>query len=95
MDNQHQKIKGYRELNQVEIDLMNEIKSKGVELEALVKKAAEHAAQQFRAADNAEDGTEFDRISAAEPQRWVAMARSDFQTGLMKLTRAIAQPTTF
>lgn len=24
MDNQHQKIKGYRELNQKEIDLMNE-----------------------------------------------------------------------
>lgn len=26
MDNQHQKIKGYRDLSQAEIDLMNEIK---------------------------------------------------------------------
>lgn len=38
MDNQHRKIKGYRELSQQEIDLMNEIKSKGVELGALVDK---------------------------------------------------------
>lgn len=36
MDNQHRKIKGYRELSQEEIDLMNEIKSKGAELGELV-----------------------------------------------------------
>ena len=38
MENQHRKIKGYRELSQEEIDLMNEIKTKGVELGALVDK---------------------------------------------------------
>ena len=38
MDNQHCKIKGYRELSQAEIDIMNEIKQKGVELGALVDK---------------------------------------------------------
>lgn len=36
MDNQHQKIKGYRDLSQVEIDLMNEIKKKGEEIGELV-----------------------------------------------------------
>lgn len=36
MDNQHRKIKGYRELTQQEIDLMNRIKTKGVELGELV-----------------------------------------------------------
>lgn len=36
MDNQHRKIKGYRDLNQEEIDLMNRIKSFGPDLEALV-----------------------------------------------------------
>lgn len=36
MDNQHRKIKGYRELSQEEIDLMNEIKSIGIELGELV-----------------------------------------------------------
>ena len=38
MDNQHRKIKGYRELTQEEIDLMNMIKEKGVELEELIEK---------------------------------------------------------
>lgn len=36
MDNQHRKIKGYRDLCQEEIDLMNEIKKKGEEIGALV-----------------------------------------------------------
>lgn len=43
MENQHRKIKGYRELNQAEIDLMNEIKSKGAELGDLVEKLRTHA----------------------------------------------------
>lgn len=38
MENQHRKIKGYRDLSQKEIDLMNEIKAKGVELGDLVSK---------------------------------------------------------
>ena len=38
MENQHRKIKGYRELTQEEIDLMNTIKEKGVELEELIEK---------------------------------------------------------
>lgn len=36
MENQHRKIKGYRELSQEEIDAMNAIKAKGIELGALV-----------------------------------------------------------
>lgn len=38
MENQHRQIKGYRELDQAEIDLMNEIKTKGAELGDLVEK---------------------------------------------------------
>lgn len=38
MENQHRQIKGYRELSQSEIDAMNEIKSKGIELGELVAK---------------------------------------------------------
>ena len=37
MDNQHRQIKGYRELSQEEIDLMNQIKQKGAELGQLVQ----------------------------------------------------------
>ena len=38
MDNQHREIKGYRELNAEEIALMNEVKSQGVAMGALVEK---------------------------------------------------------
>ena len=37
MENQHRKIKGYRELNDAEIGMMNEIKQKGIELGELVE----------------------------------------------------------
>jgi hypothetical protein len=37
MENQHRSIKGYRELSQVEIDLMNVIKEQGVRLGELVE----------------------------------------------------------
>lgn len=36
MDNQHRKIVGYRELDQNEIDLMNQVKEMGVRLLGLV-----------------------------------------------------------
>ncbi len=38
MENQHRKIKGYRELSQTEIDLMNEVKEKAAEVGELVAK---------------------------------------------------------
>jgi len=37
LDNQHRQIKGYRELNQNEINLMNVIKEKGEELGVLLE----------------------------------------------------------
>jgi hypothetical protein len=43
VENQHRKISGYRELNQVEIDAMNEVKSKGAELGELVEKLRSNA----------------------------------------------------
>ena len=36
MDNQHKKIKGYRDLSQEEIDLMNRIKEQGACLESMI-----------------------------------------------------------
>lgn len=38
MDNQHQKIKGYRDLSQEEIDLMNECKALAIEAGKLCDK---------------------------------------------------------
>lgn len=37
MDNQHQKISGYRDLNQAEIDLMNRVKMEETTVAALVR----------------------------------------------------------
>ncbi|RZG74738.1 hypothetical protein [Acinetobacter sp. WCHAc060025] len=74
MQNQHQKIKGYRDLSQEEIDLMNEIKTKGAELGELVAKL---------------------RATEGLDQRWVSIGATDLQTGLMALTRGVAQPTSF
>jgi len=74
MDNQHRQIKGYRELSQTEIDLMNKIKSKGAELGELVAEL---------------------RATAGLDQRWISIGATDFQTGLMALTRGVAQPTFF
>lgn len=93
MDNQHQHIKGYRDLSAGEIALMNEIKAKGQELEQLVEKVGDHLADQDHASKT--DPSENARIGDAQPRRWVAIAKTDLQTGLMALTRAVAQPTTF
>ena len=42
MENQHEKIKGYRDLSQEEIDLMNEVKNIGQALGDLVGKLREN-----------------------------------------------------
>ena len=107
MENQHRKIKGYRELSQEEIDLMNEIKTKGIELAELVAKVKGHIHKQYTQVDNllkpgdvynaemAAAHVERERLNAADSYRWLAIAKTDFQTGLMALTRTVAQPETF
>ena len=35
---------------------------------------------------------EFRRFQAAEPQRWAELGKTDIQTGIMALVRAVAQP---
>ena len=68
------KVTGYRQLNEAEAALMNEIKGHGMQLGDLVAK--------LRATDGLD-------------QRWVSIGATDLQTGLMALTRGVAQPTTF
>ena len=38
MDNQHRKIKGYRELSENEIELMNQVKALGPKIEDVIRK---------------------------------------------------------
>jgi hypothetical protein len=76
MENQHRKITGYRELNQAEIDLMNEIKAFGVQVGELILRV------------------EIAGSVVADP-RWVGIAKTNLQQGLMALTRAVTKPEFF
>ena len=80
MDNQHQKIKGYRDLSQAEIDLMNEIKTKAAEVGELVDRLGSPAGNPGL---------------TGESKRWVAIGKTDLQKGFMALTRAVAKPDFF
>lgn len=82
MDNQHQKITGYRELDQGEIDLMNEIKAVGPQLKELYDKTAALIAERTK-----KYGT-----GDAENYRWLNIGRTQYQQGLMAMTRAVASP---
>lgn len=91
MENQHRKISGYRELNQVEIDLMNKVKALGPQIESVILEVQAHVEQQRASADLETSA----RLLDATPERFAALAKTDFQTALMCLTRAVAQPTFF
>jgi hypothetical protein len=85
MENQHRKITGYPELGQAEIDLMNEVKALGPVIESVLMHIQDHLANQ--PADN--------RALNATAPRFLALAKTELQTGLMYATRAVAQPELF
>jgi hypothetical protein len=107
MDNQHRQIKGYRELNRAEIELMNKIKNFGPRLEILVREVEEfNRAMWMEAHNRTESGDQTQeqvRVATevlanhahAQPARWAAMAKTEFQMGLMYLTRAVVKPEFF
>ena len=78
---------------------MNEIKAKGAELGSLVERLFDHTRQQLdqASAHGAATGdfSEFERLTNAKPHNWVATGATNLQQGLMALTRAVAQPTSF
>ncbi len=80
MENQHRKIKGYRELNQDEIDLMNDIKVQGEEMGVLINKLkASHVASGGHAID----------------LTWLNDGEMQLKKGIMSLVRSVAQPESF
>lgn len=81
------KILGYRELTEAEIDLMNRIKAKAEEVNALVQEA-----------DNLAEATRLENsllYTTAEPHRWAYEGSNLLQQGFMALTRSVAKPTSF
>lgn len=75
-------IKGYRDLSEEEIALMNEAKELSVKVGEFVTKLS--ASDVIGTPDA--DGIDL---------RWVAIGKTDLQTGFMALIRSIARPTTF
>ncbi len=78
-------IKGYRQLTQIEIDMLNLIKEKGEELEQLLAQVEEYTVTENEAFGSPD----------AEPRRWIAIGKTHLQQGLMALTRSIARPESF
>ena len=83
MDNQHKKIKGYRDLSQVEIDLMNRIKEQGACLEMMIQDL--HGLSLSELSDDQID-QRFDCL---------AYATKDLKQGIMWAVRAVALPESF
>jgi hypothetical protein len=89
------KITGYRQLGAEEASLMNEAKALGAQFEDLIGRLRVYHTTQKGAAGTAmtpEKEAERQRLRDAEPERWLAMGRTDIQTGVMKIVRSIAQP---
>jgi len=74
VDNQHKKIKGYRDLSEAEIQMMNEIKEREADLKMLLDRVGE-----------AED-------MPSDSKRWLALARTNLETGFMYAVKAVARP---
>lgn len=79
MENQHRHIKGYRDLTEADIALINECKQKGAELAALI--------------DRIEGGSVVSE--GGPDRRAPNLARTNIQQGFMWLIRSIAKPGSF
>lgn len=89
-------ISGYRPLSQAQVNLINEIKDEGHRLRALVDRVVEHLEAESRERlDGLPVAPQAATQRQAEAMRAAAIARTDLQTGLMWLARAVAQPGGF
>ena len=96
MINQHRKITGYRELDQTEIDLMNEVKALAPAIEEVLNKINSYISCQRADASHENCSPDIEQgMDNATPERFLALAKTELQTGLMYATRAVAQPEFF
>lgn len=90
------KITGYRQLSEIEVALINRAKALDTAASLLVDDIAEHLRVQWQTGrlTVGEDLEVAGRMNNAQPERWLAMGRTDLQVGVMKIVRSIAQPAT-
>ena len=91
MENQHKLIKGYRDLSQTEIDLMNRIKIAEAQVLELTQEVKAHIYKQGITASTGSK-EEQERIMNASPLRWLNISITHLEQGFMSLVRAVAQP---
>jgi hypothetical protein len=77
---QHEKIAGYRDLTQAEIDLMNSLKDMerevGLDLAVIAKNLPNLGGD-----------------DVLDARRWLSLARTHLETGFMYAIKAVARPT--
>ena len=89
------KVTGYRQLNEVEVALMNEGKALAEQCGAYIAKLrTHHDASRPLGADADADSPVKLELPVLD-QRWVSIGATDIQRGFMAVIRGIAQPTTF
>lgn len=90
MDNQHKQIKGYRDLSQEEIDLMNKIKALAEEVGELIAELQLKVEEDYFRFDVEDTDTTY-----LDAMKWVSDGKKDLQLGFMQLVRAVAKPQSF
>ena len=94
MKDQHKKIKGYRDLSQQEIDLMNRIKAHAEQTQALLNEMLDMRHEQaLSACEGLQQDVDFNQ--ANESIRCLTLAKEHLQTGQMWFVRAVALPESF
>lgn len=86
------RVTGYRKLTNAELELVNAIKAQGEELAALHSRVVELLGTRD---DEPKDANVMPLNAWAESHRWAAIGKTDLQTGLMALIRAVAAPGGF
>ena len=97
MKDQHTKIKGYRDLTQTEIDLMNRIKDHAETTRLLLRTVKEVRLDDKAALHNRREA-EINGLTLAdlqESQRCLALAQTNLQQGFMWFVRGVALPQSF
>ena len=94
MENQHRLIKGYRELDEEDVQLMNEIKEAEKEILALTRKikARIDAHHPTRRAHQSDAEWEWEGENWQQAGRWLHGGQRDLELGFMQLVRSVARP---
>lgn len=100
MDNQHKFIRGYRDLSEEEVALINDIKAHAEATKNIWEKVndlTQKASLELVANVGDFISVEMEESLNALDQAcdWANEARKDLQTGYMKLIRAVAKPQGF